>query len=124
DIALFNIRSLPTTVKQDRVRDNNLYFVATQDGYDAGRILNEAFLQEMRANAEGEVTVSVPHQAVLVIADIENEVGNDILAQLTMKFFAEGTIPITSLPFIYDEKGLEPVFILAKNPENPKKDKE
>ena len=124
EIALFNIRSLPTTVKQDRVRDNNFYFVATQDGYDASRILNEACLQEMRANAKGELTVSVPHQDVLVIADIENEVGYDILAQLTMKFFAEGTIPITSLPFIYDEKGLEPVFILAKNPENPKKDKE
>src|SRR5699024_8428802 len=73
EIALFNIRSLPTTVKEDRIRYNNFYFVATQDGYDASRILNEAFLQEMRANAKGELTVSVPHQDVLVIADIENE---------------------------------------------------
>ncbi|HLR59419.1 MAG TPA: DUF1444 domain-containing protein [Pseudogracilibacillus sp.] len=123
EIALFNIRSLSTDFKQDRVRDNNFYFIATQDGYDASRILNEAFLQEMKANAKGELTVSVPHQDVLIIADIENEVGYDILAQLTMKFFAEGTIPITSLPFVYDEKGLEPIFILAKNPENPKNPK-
>lgn len=121
EISLFNLRSLTTEFKKDRVRDNNFYFIATQDGYDASRILNEAFLEEMKANAKGELTVSVPHQDVLIIADIENDVGYDILAQLTMKFFAEGSIPITSLPFIYDEKGLEPIFILAKNPEKPKK---
>ncbi len=121
EIALFNLRSLKISYKTDRVRDNDFHFIATQDGYDASRILNEAFLEEMKANAKGELTVSVPHQDVLIIADIENDVGYDILAQITMKFFAEGTIPITSLPFIYDEKGLEPVFILAKNPEKPKK---
>lgn len=121
EIARFNLRSLSTDYKADRVRDNNFYFIATQDGYDASRILNEAFLEEMKANAKGELTVSVPHQDVLIIADIENDVGYDILAQLTMKFFAEGTIPITSLPFVYDEKGLEPIFILAKKPQNPEK---
>lgn len=121
EIASFNLRSLSTEYKADRVRGNDFYFVATQDGYDASRILNEAFLEEMKANAKGELTVSVPHQDVLIIADIENDVGYDILAQLTMKFFAEGTIPITSLPFVYDEKGLEPIFILAKKPQNPKK---
>ena len=119
EVALFNVRSLSTSYKVDRVKDNNFYFIATQDGYDASRILNEAFLQEMKANAKGELTVSTPHQNVLILADIENDVGYDILAQMTMQFFAEGRIPITSLPFIYDEKGLEPVFILAKNAKKP-----
>lgn len=60
--------------------------MATQDGYDASRILNEAFLEEMRANAKGELTVAVPHQDVLILGDIQNKSGYDILAQMTMKF--------------------------------------
>lgn len=115
EVALFNARSLPTEYKLDRVADNDFYFIATQDGYDATRILNEAFLEEMKANIKGDMTVATPHQDVLIIADIQNKVGYDILAQIAMKYFAEGRIPITSLPFIYEDKKLEPIFILAKN---------
>jgi len=119
EIAGFNVRSLTTDYKLDQVAGNDFYFIAKQDGYDASRILNEAFLEEMKANAKGEVAVAVPHQDVLIIADIQNQTGYDILAQMTMKFFAEGRIPITSLPFIYEDNKLEPIFILAKN--RPKK---
>ncbi|WP_430784709.1 DUF1444 domain-containing protein [Virgibacillus flavescens] len=115
EIAAFNLRSLKIDMKKDRVADNDFFFVAHQDGYDASRILNEAFLEEMKANCKGELAVAVPHQDVLIVADIQNKTGYDILAQMTMKFFAEGRIPITSLSFIYDDKKLEPVFILAKN---------
>lgn len=114
-IATFNARSLDTKYSKDTVADNDFYFVAHQDGYDATRILNESFLEEMLANAKGELAVAVPHQDVLILADIQNKTGYDVLAQMTMKFFAEGRIPITSLPFIYENKTLEPVFILAKN---------
>ncbi|OZU89680.1 DUF1444 domain-containing protein [Virgibacillus indicus] len=119
EIATFNVRSLSIDFKEDRVADNDFYFVASQDGYDASRILNEAFLEEMKANAKGDLAVAVPHQDVLIIADIQNKTGYDILAQMTMKFFAEGRIPITSLSLIYEDKKLEPIFILAKN--RPKK---
>ncbi|SER95096.1 Uncharacterized protein YtpQ, UPF0354 family [Gracilibacillus ureilyticus] len=115
EISLFNVRSLPIDSKKDTVAENDFYFVSPQDGYDASRILNESFLEEMKANAVGELVVAVPHQDVLIVADIKNETGYDIIAQMTMKFFAEGRVPITSLPFVYDEKKLEPVFILAKN---------
>ncbi|GAB3065508.1 DUF1444 domain-containing protein [Virgibacillus ainsalahensis] len=115
EIASFNLRSLSVDFNTDRVAGNNFYFVAKQDGYDASHILNEAFLEEMKANAKGELAVAVPHQDVLIIADIENKTGYDILAQMTMKFFAEGRIPITSLSFIYEDKKLTPIFILAKN---------
>lgn len=119
EIALFNIRSLPYNYKLDEVAGNRFYFVSTQDGYDASRILNEVFLEEMKANSEGDMAIAVPHQDVLIIADIQNKMGYDILAQMTMKFFTEGRIPITSLPLIYEDKKLEPIFILAKNqPEN------
>lgn len=115
EIASFNVRSLSKEMKRDQVAGNDFYFLATQDGYDASRILNEAFLEEMSANAKGELTIAVPHQDVLIFGDIQNKSGYDILAQMTMKFFAEGRIPITSLPFVYEDKKLEPVFILAKN---------
>ncbi|WP_226036389.1 DUF1444 domain-containing protein [Aquibacillus saliphilus] len=115
EISIFNIRSLPSKVKQDRVADNDFYFMSSQDGYDASRILNESLLEEMKANSKGELAVAVPHQDVLIIADIQNDMGYDILAQMMMKFFAEGRVPITSLPFIYEDKHLEPIFILAKN---------
>lgn len=120
--ALFNLRSLPLNYKEDQVRDNDFYFIATQDGYDASRILNESFLDEMKAKCKGDMAVAVPHQDVLIIADLRNDTGYDVLAQMTMKFFAEGRIPITSLALIYEDKKLEPMFILAKNkPRNPKK---
>ncbi|MGM8213387.1 DUF1444 domain-containing protein [Virgibacillus sp. W0430] len=122
EIALFNVRALPTKYKADRVVENDFYFIATQDGYDASRILNEAFLEEMKANSKGELAISVPHQDVLILADIQNQTGYDVLAQMTMKFFAEGRIPVTSLSFIYENKKLEPIFILAKNrPQKHKK---
>ncbi|UOQ86329.1 DUF1444 domain-containing protein [Gracilibacillus salinarum] len=115
EISLFNIRSLSVDYKKDTVAENDFYFIASQDGYDASRILNEVFLEEMAANALGEVVVAVPHQDVLIVADIKNETGYDIMAQMNMKFFAEGRVPITSLPFVYEDKHLEPIFILAKN---------
>lgn len=120
EVAMFNARSLSTDYKIDSVAGNDFYFIATQDGYDATRILNESFLEEMETKLEGEMAVATPHQDVLIIVDVKNQTGYDILAQLTMKYFTEGRIPITSLPFIYENRKLEPVFILAKNP--PKKD--
>ena len=115
EVATLNLRSLDIPYKVDTVRDNDFYFIAKQDGYDASRILNESFLEKMYAQMKGEMAVAVPHQDVLIIADIVNKSGYDILAQMAMKFFAEGRIPITSLALIYEDKHLEPVFIMAKN---------
>lgn len=115
EIAKFNVRSLEANMNQDDVAGNTFYFVSSNDGYDASRILNEALLEEMKAKSVGELAVAVPHGDVCIFADIQNDMGYDILAQMTMKFFAEGRVPITSLPFLYDDKQLEPIFILAKN---------
>lgn len=115
EMAKFNLRSLPINTKKDTVSGNHYYFVNYNDGYDASRILNASFLEEMDKVCEGQMTVAVPHQDVLIIGDIINQKGYDILAQMTMQFFTNGHIPITSLPFIYEEGHLEPIFILAKN---------
>ncbi|GKV69540.1 UPF0354 protein YtpQ [Sporosarcina sp. NCCP-2716] len=115
EAALFNVRKLPTSVKEDDVADNRYYFLNCNDGYDASRILNAAFLKEMAERVEGHMTVSVPHQDVLIIGDIRNDTGYDVLAQMTMHFFTVGSVPITSLSFLYNEGELEPIFIMAKN---------
>jgi uncharacterized protein YtpQ (UPF0354 family) len=115
EIATFNLRSLENDYKVDTVADNDFYFFAKQDGYDASRLLNDSLLENIKSKSKGELTVAVPHQDVLIMADIQNKTGYDILAQMTMKFFAEGRIPITSLPFIYEDNKLTPIFVLAKN---------
>lgn len=115
EMARFSVKQLPTVYKKDEVAGNIFYFVNANDGYDASRILNESFLKEMQTNIEGDMTLSVPHQDVLIVGDIRNETGYDVLAQMTMHFFTVGTVPITSLSFIYEDGELEPIFILAKN---------
>ncbi|WP_342462823.1 DUF1444 domain-containing protein [Ureibacillus sp. FSL K6-8385] len=115
EIARFSVRQLPTNTKKDEVAGNVFYFVNENDGYDASRILNEAFLKQMREKIEGDMAISVPHQDVLIIGDIRNETGYDVLAQMTMHFFSIGRVPITSLSFVYENGELTPIFILAKN---------
>lgn len=115
DAAKFQVRKLSTNLKEDHVAGNVFYFVNANDGYDASRILNEQFLREMNSKIKGDMTLSVPHQDVLIIGDIRNEAGYDVLAQLTMHFFTVGKVPITSLSFIYEDGELEPIFIMAKN---------
>lgn len=115
EMARFNVRSLPTAMKKDEVAGNEFYFLNTNDGYDASRILNEKFLEETATNIKGEMAVAVPHQDVLIIADLRNETGYDVLAQMTMSFFTNGLVPITALSFIYEEGKLEPIFIMGKN---------
>lgn len=115
ETALFNVRSLSTDLKSDTVAGNIFYFLNKNDGYDASRILNETFLKKMDQQIKGTMAVAVPHQDVLIIADIKNETGYDILAEMTMSFFASGRVPITALSFIYENGELEPIFILGKN---------
>ncbi|KKI91642.1 hypothetical protein WQ54_13535 [Bacillus sp. SA1-12] len=115
EVSSFNIRSLKTKVNEDKVAGNIFYFFNANDGYDASRILDESLLHSFAAKIEGKMAIAVPHQDVLIIADIRNHTGYDILAQLTMSFFASGTVPITALSFLYEDYKLEPIFILGKN---------
>ncbi|SDZ29038.1 Uncharacterized protein YtpQ, UPF0354 family [Evansella caseinilytica] len=123
ETAQFNLRSLSNELKEDTVAGNRFYFLHTDDGYDAGKILNDALLREMQSKVEGELAVAIPHQDVLIFADIRNETGYDVLAQMVFQFFNEGRVPITALPFVYENGELEPIFILAqRKPKGTKKD--
>lgn len=43
EMALFNVRKLENKYKTDEVKGNIFYFVNSNDGYDASRILNNTF---------------------------------------------------------------------------------
>jgi uncharacterized protein YtpQ (UPF0354 family) len=115
ETAMFNVRNLPINIKEDTVAGNQFYFIRSNDGYDASRILNQSFLKEMEGKISGTMAIAVPHQDVLIIGDIQNDTGYDVLAQMTMSFFASGHVPITALSFLYEDGDLEPIFILGKN---------
>ncbi|MDE5415870.1 DUF1444 domain-containing protein [Alkalihalobacterium chitinilyticum] len=114
EVALFNVRSLTHSLKEDQVAENTFYFLNTNDGYDASRILDESLLEKMKQKAKGTLAVAVPHQDVLIFADIINDTGYDVLGQMVFQFFTQGRNPITALPFIYENGELEPTFILAQ----------
>ncbi|HET7656887.1 MAG TPA: DUF1444 domain-containing protein [Bacillales bacterium] len=114
EMARFNLRSLNNPMKEDKVAGNTFYFINENDGYDASRILNQALLDDMKARAKGDLAVAVPHQDVLLFADLENDTGYDVLGQMTMSFFTNGRVPITALPFLYEDGELEPIFIMAR----------
>lgn len=114
EIARFNIRSLSQKWKEDEVADNKFYFINENDGYDASRILNLSLLEEMFKDKRGDLAVAVPHQDVLICCDIVNQRGYDVLGQMAMSFFSNGRVPITPLPFIYENGKMEPIFIMAK----------
>ncbi|WP_101011349.1 DUF1444 domain-containing protein [Staphylococcus epidermidis] len=115
EMSLFNVRKLECRYSTDEVKGNIFYFINTNDGYDASRILNTSFLNHIQHQCEGKMLVGVPHQDVLILADIRNKTGYDVMAHLTMEFFTKGLVPITSLSFGYDNGHLEPIFILGKN---------
>ena len=115
EMALFNVRKLENKYTTDEVKGNLFYFINSNDGYDASRILNTSFLNEFEKQCEGEMLVAIPHQDVLIVADIRNKTGYDVMAHLTMEFFTKGLVPITSLSFGYESGHFEPIFILGKN---------
>ena len=113
--ALINLNTKKIPLKEDNVAGNRFYFVRTNDGYDASRLLNEKFMEKMEKNAKGQIVVAVPHQDVLLLVDVVNEAGYDVIGHLTLDFYASGPVPITTLAFEYSKGHLTPVFILAKN---------
>lgn len=112
EIAVSNLLSLEFTFKKDSVAGNHFYFVNQKDGFDASRILLDPFLDNMESEFTGTMAVAIPHQDVLILCDIQNDHGYSILAEMNMKFFTSGNIPITPVSFLYENKELNPIFIM------------
>lgn len=111
-----NLSKLPYSVKKQTVAENDFYFFHQNDGYDASRILLESLWLQEVGEAREKLTLSIPHQDVLIVAKINNDEGLQILAKMTMEFYTEGRSPITSFSFHYPDgqAELEPIFIFLK----------
>ncbi|HJV45630.1 MAG TPA: DUF1444 family protein [Bacillota bacterium] len=116
DLALSNLKKLDTSYKEDEVAGNKFYFFSQRDGYAASRVLNDELISFMKRMVEKEMGVAIPHQDVLIIADIRNDVGYKVLAKLTIDFCVKGDIPISPLPFILTEEGQLEALMILSNP--------
>ncbi|MFF2528488.1 DUF1444 family protein [Brevibacillus sp. DP1.3A] len=112
--ALENLRKLPFSVKSQEVGGQHIHFISPTDGYAASRILLDSFLEEMDQKKQGDsLGVAIPHQDVLIVADMTGEAGAHLLARLTYDFASKGQVPISVLPFYWEEGELTPFLVVT-----------
>jgi uncharacterized protein YtpQ (UPF0354 family) len=113
ELAIYNLSRLDSTPKVDRVGENEFYFISRGDGYSASRVLNPKLLEWMERKVTGTLGVSFPHQDVLVFADLQDKKGYQVLSQISMDFSIKGDIPISSIPYVYENGELEPYMTIS-----------
>lgn len=112
--AMQNLKNLPFAVKTQQVGENMIYFISPTDGYAASRILLSELLEQYAQRKKGDTLgVAIPHQDVLIIADLFGERGAQLLSRLTYDFATKGQVPISPLPFIYQDGVLEPYIVIS-----------
>lgn len=112
--AMENLRKLPFSVKSQEVGGQRIHFISPTDGYAASRILLDSFLAEMDQKKQGDsLGVAIPHQDVLIVADMAGEAGAHLLARLTYDFASKGQVPISVLPFYWEEGELTPFLVVT-----------
>jgi uncharacterized protein YtpQ (UPF0354 family) len=113
--ALENLQRQPFTVKTQEVGPNRIHFISPQDGYAASRILLESLLHDFDRNKTGDsLGVAIPHQDVLIIADLVGDMGANLLAKLTYDFASKGQVPISVLPFFWEDGELVPFLVVSR----------
>lgn len=112
--AMENLQKLPFSVKTQEVAGNRIHFISPTDGYAASRILLDSFLAEMDQKKQGDALgVAIPHQDVLIVADMAGDAGAHLLARLTYDFASKGQVPISVLPFYWEDGELTPFLVVT-----------
>lgn len=120
EYALENLRRLPISVRTQEVAGNPIHFVHPKDGYAASRVLLTELLDQYDREKKGEALgVAIPHQDVLIIVDIQDDTGMQLLSRLTYDFASKGDIPISPFPFLYKNQTLES-YIVVKHSKRKK----
>lgn len=114
DNAIKNLAKLPLKYNVDTVADNTFYFLNAKDGYDGARLLDDNVLKYFWNKIKSPFYVGLPHQDTLIIADVKNKKGLEILQKMMVHFFTEGRVPITTITFKYDGTNLESLFIFVE----------
>lgn len=112
--SLINLKKLPLKYNVDKVAGNTFYFLNSKDGYDGSRLLDENVLEYFYKKINQPFYLGIPNQDSLVIADIKNKKGLEILQKIMVHFFSDGRVPITTITFKYDNKKLESLFIFVE----------
>lgn len=112
--AYDNLRKLPLKYNTDEVFGNTFYFLNSKDGYDGARLLNKEVLDYFYEKIGGEYYIGLPHQDTLIISDIKNKKGLEVLQKMMVHFFTEGLVPITTITFKYDGQKIESLFIFVE----------
>lgn len=129
-LAIDNLQQLPFTVKTQEVGGNRIHFISPADGYAASRILLEPLLRDFDRQKTGDTLgVAIPHQDVLIVADLIGDTGAHLLARLTYDFASKGQVPISVLPFFWEDGELTPFLVVShgnethikRSPENEKR---
>ncbi len=111
--AMRNLAGLPVPVRTQQVGAHRIHFISPNDGYAASRVLLMDLLERYANGKTGtSLGVAVPHQDVLIIADLADESGAQLLSRLTADFAAKGDVPISPLPFFYENQTLEPFVVV------------
>ena len=110
--AIENLSALDLSYQMDRLGENVFYFFSYKDSYSASRILNPQLLPRMKNEIQGKMGVAIPHQDVLIIADLKDGKGASALSQITFDFSMQGDTPISPLPFMVEEDTLEPYIAI------------
>lgn len=111
--AMKNLRKLPLSVRTQVVAGNTIHFINPKDGYAASRVLMTELLDQYDQGKKGEALgVAIPHQDVLIIVDIQDSTGMQLLSRLTYDFASKGDIPISPFPFIYRDQTLESYIVI------------
>ena len=67
------------------------------------------------STSKGDMTVAIPHQDVLIVGDLRNSAGYNVMGQLAMKFYSEGQIPITPMPMVVEaDRELTPILVMPE----------
>lgn len=111
--SIKNLRALDIPSRVQQLGDNRITFINPRDGYAASRVLLPDLLDDHLQNKQGpELGIAIPHQDVLIIADLADDRGAQLLARLTFDFASKGEVPICPIPFFYEEGELEPFLIV------------
>lgn len=110
--AIQNLSALEVSYKVDRLGENLFCFFSYKDSFSASRILNPELLPQMKKEIKGKMGVAIPHQDVLIIADLKDGKGASALAQIAFDFAMQGDTPISPLPFMVEGDTLEPYIAL------------
>lgn len=114
EAAFLNLKKLPLKYNTDEVAGNIFYFLNAKDGYDGSRILNKDILNYFHDKIGADYYLGVPNQDAVIIADIKNKSGLEILQKIMVHFFTDGRVPITTITFKYDRKNIESLFIFVE----------